>query len=752
MHRPNSFIRFMLLSFLALTLCPARPAKAASDSARNNLAIWSPTPARQWPSETFPIGNGRLGCMAFGGTRTEQIQFNEDSLWIGDESDTGAYQNFGDIFVKLDHQAPENYRRELDISQALETITYTFQGIRYHREYFASNPAGLIVLRFTADRKAAYNAVISLADAHKAETAVTGNTLTAAGNLAGYKYKESKEPYRIALDYESRVMVLSDGGERSSDGKTITLTDADALTLLVAAGTDFVNQRAKGWKGEHPHKRLVKQLAAAAKTPYKRLLGNHITDYQSLFTRLTLNLGTTDPALAAKPTGERITAYKQGAKDPDLEELQFQYARYLMISSSRPGCLPANLQGLWNNSNNPPWRCDYHTDVNVEMNYWFVDSANLSECFAPLPEWVDSIHPVRQEETRKTFGTRGWLTHAENGPFGGSTWKWSKGDAAWVMQNLWDHYAFNLDKTYLETRAYPLMQDLCEFWVDHLKELPDGKLVSPDGFSPEHGPTEDGVSFDQQLVWNLFDDYLKAARRLGRDDAFREKVAAMQQRLLGPQIGTWGQLQEWMVDRDDPQDTHRHLSHLIAVHPGHQISPRTTPKFAAAAKVSMNARGDGKTGWSKAWKISIWARLHDGDRAYKLLNGFLKNNVYSSLLGFHPPFQIDGNFGYAEGLCEMLLQSHMRSIDLLPALPKAWPTGAIHGVKARGAFVLDIDWRDGKLARAVILSEKGSRCRIYIEAPLTVTCNGQAVPTRRQGNRIGFSTQRGEKYVVRPQE
>jgi len=693
-------VMVLLVSVLTSALAAGQPPR---------LVLWYASPAKNWEREALPIGNGRLGCMVFGGVAKESIQFNEDSLWVGDEKDTGAYQAFGDLHIEMQHQEGRDYRRQLDIGKAIHTTTYTSGGVRYRREYFASHPAGVLVFHFAADRKAAHAGTISLTDAHKATVTVEGNRITASGSLAGYTYRKTKgRQYEIALAYEAQVLVLHDGGSVAARDGKIAFENVDSLTILLAADTDYLNRRDKGWRGGHPHERLGRQLESAASKPYKTLKDEHLRDYQKLLNRLSLDVGQTPQPTSALPTNERLKAYKAGGVDPDLEELLFQYARYLLISSSRPGSLPANLQGLWNRSNNPPWRCDYHTDVNVQMNYWFVDHANLPECFEPYAEWLHSIRGVRTERTKEAFKARGWTMRAENGAFGGSTWKWVKPTAAWCAQNLWDHYAFTQDKAYLRTRAYPIMKELCEFWEDVLKELPDGTLVSPDGYSPEHGPEGvDGVSHDQQLMWDLFTNTIDASKALGVDTEYADKIASLRKRLLGPKVGRWGQLQEWMEDIDKPEDKHRHISHMIAVHPGRQISPLTTPKLAEAAKVSMNARGDGSTGWSRAWKICIWARLHDGDHAYKILHEMLQSQIADNLYDLHPPFQIDGNFGYAAGICETLAQSHMGEIHLLPALPSVWQSGSVTGLVARGAYVLDIEWTDGKLAGCRITSRQG---------------------------------------------
>jgi alpha-L-fucosidase 2 len=875
-----------------------------ADSFAEDLKLWYDKPAARWEQEALPIGNGRLGAMIYGGVDHEHIQFNEDTLWIGDEKDTGAFQAFGDVFldfgsdcedgkvvlaectsgqsspqgysvfessdeeqetqwcvafqgrpvvwtghcpggkavssyallsardkpecdpkswtlegssdgqtwtlldqhkdeppilkrhmrttytfanekkfklyrftfqeshspthfqiaeIELSAQPkaiPANYRRELDIRRARQTVSYTEGGVTYRREYFASHPANVMVFRYTADKAGAYTGKILLRDAHKGAVSAVGNRLMAKGNLAGYQRGAQTEPYGSILDYESQVLVINEGGALEAKDGRIVFANVNALTIFLDAGTDYINQRSRHWRGAHPHEVITERLAKAAAAPYDKMLAVHTADYQSLFDRVALNVGMTEESIRQLSTDRRLVAYSsarpkaggkeasslKGSPDPELEALLFQYARYLMISCSRPGDLPANLQGVWNHVNMALWRCDYHTDINVQMNYWPVEPCNLPECFEPYSDWVESIRPVLTERTRKESKTRGWVMGAESGIFGGTTCFGYLSTSTWLLMNSYEHYLFTGDKNYLRTRAYPAMKELCEYWFDSLIEQPDGTLLTPMSHSPEHGPKDVGISFDRQQVWELFSNTIEASLALGVDEEMRRKLADMRARILPPKVGSWGQLLEWKEELknqrvvgdavgeiDTPGNKHRHISHMIAVFPGRQISPAKNPELAAAARVSLNARGDHATGWSAAHKMNVWARLREGERAYALARVILIHHTMPNMFTTHPPFQIDANFGYSSGICEMLVQSHERTgatsasgspeviVDLLPAIPKAWARGSVKGLKVRGGYTLDMEWQDGKVASyRIIAGDRADKTK-----PVKVRINGE---------------------------
>lgn len=693
----------------------------------NNLRIWDDKPAKDWMTQAYPIGNGKLGGMVFGGIGEEHIQFNESSLWTGDEQETGAYQALGDLFIKfkdIDPGKATQYKRALDLSNALHEVNYQYDKLAYSREYFSSYPDQVMVLNYTSKAKNGYSITIKLKDAHVGKTQGNASRLTITGVLEN------------GLKYASTLQIKHDGGTLSIDkdaegNSQIHLVKANAFTLFLSAATNYVNQRAKHWKGESPELIVNRNLTNATAKKYEVLKNNHLKDYQNLFNRVALQIGKTGSKTEV-PTVQQIINYKKN-EDTGLENILFQYGRYLLISSSRKGGLPANLQGIWNNSNNPPWRSDYHSNINIQMNYWLAEPTNLAEANIPYLDYINSMREVKKENTQKEYpGVRGWTVKTENNIFGGESFLWNTPGSAWYAQALWDHYAFNQDKSYLKEFAYPILKEVSEFWDDHLKRRADGVIVAPNGWSPEHGPKEDGVSYDQQIVYDLFTNYIEAADSLKIDTDYRNHIAALRDHLLKPKIGKWGQLQEWEEDKDDQTDKHRHASHLFALHPGRQISLSKTPELARAAEVSLTARGDESTGWSMAWKMNFWARLHDGNHAYKILKNFITlvggdgidynkgGGIYSNLLCAHPPFQIDGNFGYTAGVAEMLLQSHDGFIEFLPAIPDQWKGyGEVKGLKSRGNIIVNFKWENGKVTSYSLSGPKASTAKIKVNGVFT---------------------------------
>lgn len=621
-----------------------------------------------------------------------------------------------------------DYRRALDISDGIHSSHFATSQGTVLREAFASRDSDVIAVRFTTDNRGSLSALVTMVSKQDGvpTTADAGRRrLSFSGTMAN----DLAHAAVVSIAETDGRVVAADGGLR--------ISGATSITLLLDARTDYRLSAAHGWRGAAPGPAIEKALSAAASRSWKKLRAAHVAQVDALMKRAKVEWGRSDDTVMALPTDRRLARYGKGESDPTLEQTLYAYGRYLLLSSSKPGGLPANLQGLWNNSNQPAWASDYHTNINIQMNYWGAESADLPEAHAALAAFIREVAVPSRVATRNAFGddVRGWTARTSQSIFGGNAWEWNTIASAWYAQHLYEHWAFTQDKKYLRDLAYPLIKEICQFWEDQLKELPDGTLVAPMGWSPEHGPREDGVMHDQQIIWDLFQNYVECAKALDVDKKYRKTVADMQERLAPNRIGRWGQLQEWQTDRDDPADIHRHTSHLFAVYPGRQITP-DTPEFSAAALVSLKARcgekegvpftaatvsGDSRRSWTWPWRAGLFARLGDAERAGIMVRGLLTYNVLQNLWANHPPFQLDGNYGIVGAIVEMLVQSHGEVIRLLPALPADWAaTGSFEGLRARGGYRVDCEWRDGKVVSYDVVADRAPNMSTVV-----VVVNGQ---------------------------
>ena len=732
------------------------------------LKLWYNQPAKRWV-EALPIGNGRLGAMIFGNPSEERIQLNENSVWAGSPYNNanpkalkslavirklifeGDYQKAQDMANKdfisqtaqgmpyqtvgslyLSFPGSENYNgyyRELNLKEATATVKYNADGIEFRRVYFASFPDQVIIIRLTADKPGKINFTASMNSPEKVVVSVNGhNEMLLEGMTTDH------EGIKGEVKFSSMVKIINNGGELSSNDTSLSVNGADIATIYISIATNFINYNQLG---ANQLERTENYLSAALKKNYTEALKEHIEYYQKFFNRVKFDLGMTGSV--KNPTDIRINEFAAG-NDPQLVSLYFQFGRYLLISSSEPGGQPANLQGIWNDQLYPPWDSKYTVNINTEMNYWPAEVTNLSEMSEPLEKMLTELSVAGRETAKEMYGANGWVLHHNtdlwriSGAIDGAYWGMWPCGGAWLSQQLWYKYIYNGNKKFLDS-YYPVLKGASEFFNDFLIEEPEHKwlVVSP-SVSPENSPSVHseysitaGATVDNQLVFDLFTETILAANILGKDNKFIRVLNSKLKRLPPMQIGHFGQLQEWLHDWDSPDDHNRHVSHLYGLYPGNQISPFRTPELFEAAKTSLVFRGDESTGWSMGWKVNLWARLLDGNHAYKLIKDQIKpvaarerrignfaagGGTYPNMFDAHPPFQIDGNFGCTAGIAEMLLQSQDGFIFILPAIPDVWSEGSVSGLKARGGFIVDIEWEKSAVSKIRIKSLLGGNCRI----------------------------------------